>query len=99
MEIPKTILSQLGGKSFINATGAKNFVGTSDSLRFQIPNSNIKWVKVKLMLDDTYTMEFIDKNGVAQTELEEIYCDQLTSFFTAYTGLITFNMTANYGQL
>ncbi len=43
LTVAKTILEQLGGELFVAMTGAKNFVGTEDSLTFEV-GSNLKHV-------------------------------------------------------
>ena len=35
--VAKTILRQLGGRSFIFMTGARNLIASADSLSFRIP--------------------------------------------------------------
>jgi hypothetical protein len=47
-------------------------------LAFKMNGAKLKgYVRVSLMACDTYTLEFLDKRGVAVKELEDIYCDQL----------------------
>ena len=93
LEVANTILQQLGARRFIAMTGAKNFVGSADSLTFRIPRANgISQVRVTLTAGDDYTMQFIGKRGDQLAVLKEItgvYCDQLQSIFTAETGLYT----------
>ena len=60
-QVPETILSQLGGSRFIAMTGAKEFVGDVNSLKFKIPKNGSKanYCKVILEPTDLYTVEFI----------------------------------------
>ena len=60
-QVPETILSQLGGSRFIAMTGAKDFVGDTNWLKFKIPKNGSKanYVRITLELNDLYTVEFI----------------------------------------
>lgn len=60
MNIPKTILEQLGGQHFIAATGSKNFVGDNNTLRMTLTKNASKANRLYITLDpdDTYTMRF-----------------------------------------
>lgn len=98
MTIANTILEQLGGNKFRAMTGAKDFIGTEDALRFRLPRGakgGINKVEVKLDPSDTYTVTFY-KAGRAPAfrldvvkALEGVYCDQLQAVFTEATGLFT----------
>lgn len=59
--IASTILAQLGGKRFIVMTGAKDFIGLEDGLRFSIGRNASKTnrIEIKLNGSDLYDMEFI----------------------------------------
>lgn len=59
-EVAKIILQQLGGNRFAVMTGAKDFVAINNGLQFRIGRngSRANLVKVILMDDDTYTMQF-----------------------------------------
>jgi hypothetical protein len=96
MQVAKTILEQLGGNRFAMMTGAKNFVGSADSLSFKLPSnfakSGINFVRVTLDPSDTYTVKFLKIRGAKVTEIETremVYCDTLQSTFKAVTGLDT----------
>ena len=75
MTVAQTILSQIGGNRFIAMTGAHSFVSTDDSLTFQFPRKTprfqIKYVKIILKGDDTYTIKFFQYNA-KKFELNEI---------------------------
>lgn len=96
MTVAKTILEQLGGGKFIAMTGAKNFLGDTNSLSFRLPGGGgfckggINYVKVTLTPADTYNVEFSRIRGQKVTLVdaaEDIYVDQLRSIFTRATGL------------
>ena len=96
LQTANTILAQLGGKRFVVMTGAKNFVGSADSLGFSLParfaKGGINKVRVTLTPDDLYTVEFFKLRGVdirVIAQVEGIYADQLQSAFTEATGLDT----------
>lgn len=102
LEIAKTILEQLGGRRFSIMTGAKNFVSMKPDenslggLKFSIGRNATacNTVMIKLMLDDTYTVQFMkfSPKNLTLTVLEEssdVYCDMLREVFTSYTGLYT----------
>lgn len=60
MNIPETILSQLGGNKFIVMTGSKNFVADGNTLRMTLAKNGSKANRLHITLesDDTYTMHF-----------------------------------------
>lgn len=91
--VAETILEQLGGNRFRVMTGAKDFLGQSNSLRFRIPRSNgITHVFIELTPNDDYTVTFFRVHGLTVTEvdkLEGVYCDMLQEVFTRATGLDT----------
>ena len=98
-QVASTILSQLGGNKFVIMTGAKQIVFDSGkdeqgAIQFKIGRNSSKAniVKIELRGDDTYTMKFFQYRKMELKELkayEGIYCDQLRSIFTDYTGLFT----------
>ena len=95
MNIPETILKQLGGARFIAMTGAKQFVADGDGLTFWIPLKNgINNVNITLDCDDTYRMTFNKwnsrklENRIVYT-VGNVYFDQLQDIFTEQTGLYT----------
>lgn len=86
MEIARTILEQIkfGDKWALMAYGACNYVALQESkeyqggVKFQVNGLQHKGtVLVQLKWIDTYTITFVDKNGVAVKEVEEVYCDTL----------------------
>jgi hypothetical protein len=93
LQVANTILAQLGGNKFLAMTGAKNLVGSDDTLSFRIPASNgINHVSVTLDCNDTYRVTF---GKFAKLELRivhtqgDVYADQLQTLFTDQTGLLT----------
>jgi hypothetical protein len=96
-QVAQTILSQLGGNRFIAMTGAKNFVGGNDDLRFFLPRAAKNGVNrfwVRLDADDTYTVEGGKWNAkrlevVRVKRAEGIYASNLRDVFTVITGLET----------
>ena len=91
--VAHTILTQLGGGKFLAMTGAKNLVGSDDTLAFKIPACNgINHVAITLDCNDTYRVTF---SKFAKLELRivhtqgNVYADQLRELFTSQTGLDT----------
>jgi len=100
MNVATIILQQLGGNKFNAMTGAKNHVADGNALQFKLPSNfakdGINFVKIRLMPDDTYKMEFSKfskKKYVWVTwvikEYTDVYNDQLQALFTEATGLDT----------
>ncbi len=93
-----TILEQLGGQRFIVMTGAKNLIGTENSLSFRLPGAggfcknSINVVRIELLPSDTYRISFGRIRGSKMTAVaqhEDIYVEQLREVFTSETGLAT----------
>jgi hypothetical protein len=110
MNVAKEILAQLGGNKFCAMTGAKQFVGTANELRFKLPGgggfatSGINYVVVRLEASDTYTVEFYRVRAMKMTLVskhQDVYNDALQSVFTMATGLYTNlgKIVINGGQL
>lgn len=96
MPVAETILAQLGGKKFIMMTGARNFVGSEDSLSFRLPGTmtrnRINHVRITLDPSDTYSLTFsaIRKmKAKIVSEHSEVYSDNLCELFRDITGLET----------
>jgi hypothetical protein len=93
MQVAQTILAQFGGNRFVAMTGAKNFVGSPNSLRFNIPTrSGPNVVVVTLEPSDTYRVDFYRVRGVKCTQVaqcQDVYAEQLQAVFTEKTGLFT----------
>ena len=100
MNVATIILQQLGGNKFNAMTGAKNHFADGNALQFKLPSNfakdKINFVKIRLMPDDTYQMEFSNitmKRYVPTVKqikiIDNVYCDQLQTIFTEVTGLDT----------
>jgi hypothetical protein len=94
LDVAKTILEQLGGKKFIVMTGAKNLVGSKNSLSFNIGRNagSINGVRIELRPSDLYTISFLRiRKGDVKTvkEFKDVYADQLQELFTQVTGMYT----------
>lgn len=95
MQVAQTILNQLGGNKFVAMIGSKNFLASENYLRMNLTRNKAKakWLKITLNGNDLYTMDFFtaDKecNIKTKVKFEDVYCDQLQSFFTEATGLYT----------
>ena len=95
LQIAKTILSQLGGNTFVAMTGAKSFgydsKGSSVSLQFRIGRNakQVNIVKINYIRGkDLYEMEFY-KGTKLLKKVSNVYADQLRKIFTKHTGLYT----------
>ena len=98
MQVARTILEQLGGNKFVVMTGARNLVGSENSLSMRIGRNSTRINALRITLDasDTYTMTFSrvrrTKAGLSNDTIKElsgVYCDQLRTIFTDTTGLYT----------
>ena len=92
LNVAHTILSQLG-PTFSLMTGAKDFVGSSNSLTFRLPKGakrNINSVKITLNGNDLYDVDFVRIWGTKLTPISrhtDIYFDMLQDLFESETGL------------
>ena len=98
LTVAKTILNQLGGNRFIVMTGARNLVGSDDSLSFRLPGgggfckNGINCVKITLNGSDLYDVKYMRTRGAKVKVIEEVndlYFDNLTDSFERVTGLRT----------
>ncbi len=98
LDVANEIARQLGGtRRLSRMTGAKNFLGDTNSLSFTLPSGTAKngINKVKVTLDptDTYTVRFVRVGRSPSfkiTEVQEtsdVYADQLVRLFESATGL------------
>ena len=92
--IATEIFNQLGGKSFIAMTGARNFCCDSNSLGFMLSSTmtkdRINFIKITLNVMDTYDIEFKNlRAGVIKevSHIEGVYNDMLKSIIEDKTGL------------
>jgi hypothetical protein len=99
-DVANTILQQLGGSRRLSVMlGAKHFLsghkdgGALGGLSFQFPRPSRgkpNFVKILLMPDDTYTVEFGSRHGYNYKVLKKvdgIYADQVGDLFQRVTGL------------
>ena len=88
LTVAKTILEQLGGEHFVAMTGAKDFVGTEDSLTFKVGSNpkHVSHVRVTQTPGDLYAVTFF-RRGKAPQIMDGICCDTLQEVFTDNTGL------------
>jgi hypothetical protein len=93
MTVAQTILDQLGGRRFLAMTGAKDLVGSENSLAMRVPGARkLNMVRVTLTGADDYTVETMKYRSltVAPVATETgIYAEELRSSFERMTGLYT----------
>lgn len=105
LTVANTILQQLGGRRFSVMTGAKDFLGSENSLQFRLGRNQTQTNRVRVVLEpsDTYTVyfekvslprvnakgEFVDGKVKLIAKRDDIYCDVLADVFTSVTGLYT----------
>jgi hypothetical protein len=94
--VSRTILEQLGGRHFLAMTGAKDLLGSSDSLMFSLPSGfakdGINKVKIRLHQTDTYIVEAMRLDPAVCKIIERmdfVYAEDLQRIFTRLTGLDT----------
>jgi len=96
-QVQQTIIDQMGGNKFRVMVGCKRMIvdGEKPAVTFEIgsgANKRIRFVKVELMADDTYTMSF---SKIYKHEHKliishgGIYCDGLKKVFEKETGFYT----------
>ena len=87
LTVAKTILAQLGGERFVMTTGAKNLVGTADSLTFKVGNNPkcVTQVRVTLTPNDLYAVTFFKAGKAPQIE-DGIHREMLQEVLSANTG-------------
>lgn len=95
MTVATTILAQLGGNRFVAMTGAKNLLGSANSLTMKIGSnaSGVTHVRITLTAMDDYQMEFLKVRDTKPPQpiafAEGVYAEDLARIFTAKTGLET----------
>jgi hypothetical protein len=89
MTVARTILDQLGGERFVAMTGAREFVGSGDSLTFKVGVNpkRVSQVRVTLTPADLYSVTFFRFGKAPQ--IENVYCTMLEAVFSERTGLYT----------
>jgi len=91
LEVANTIRAQLGNGAFV-MMGAKNLVGSENSLRWKVGRNakRVSLVEVELAPDDTYTVRFYRVRGFdcnLLSEVEMVYADSLKRVIESNTGL------------
>jgi len=91
LTIAKTIMEQVGNKAFF-MMGAKDFLGSENSLSFRIGRNakGINRIEITLEPMDTYKVEFgtvRNLNYTLKASFNGIYVDQLHSLIEKETGL------------
>lgn len=98
MTVANAIFAQLGGSRFSAMVGARDLMGTPDSLTFKIgrgAKDGINAVRVALDPSDTYTVTFYKMGRAPRFQVIEVatvagvYADALRVVFTAHTGFVT----------
>ena len=90
MTVARSILDQLGGARFVAMTGARELVGSADSLTFKIGVNpkRVSQVRVTLTPADLYSVTFFRIGKAPQIE-SDVYCNMLEAVFSERTGLYT----------
>ena len=90
MTVARSILDQLGGARFVAMTGARDFVGSADSLTFKIGVNpkRVSQVRVTLTSADLYSVTFFRIGKAPQIE-SDVYSNMLEAVFSERTGLYT----------
>jgi hypothetical protein len=90
LAVPKTILAQLGGESFVMTSGATGLVGSADSLTFKLDRNpkHVTHVRVTLTRDGLFDMTFFTTGKGPQSH-DGIHREMLREVFGANTGLYT----------
>ena len=96
LTVSNTILAQMGGRRFLAMTGAKDLLGSVNSLTMRLPSTltknRISHVRITLTPEDEYTVEALSIRGLKVKpidQIEGVYGDTLCSVFTVLTGLHT----------
>ena len=89
MTVARNILDQLGGARFVAMTGARELVGSADSLTFKIGVNpkRVSQVRVTLTSADLYSVTFFRIGKAPQIE-SDVHCN-MPEVFSERTGLYT----------
>jgi hypothetical protein len=99
MTVARSILDQLGGERFVAMTGARELVGSADSLTFKIGANpkRVSQVRVTLTPADLYSVTFFRIGKAPQIE-SDVHCGMLEAVFSERTGLYTQLLRAHHEQ-
>jgi hypothetical protein len=99
MEVANIIKDQIGGRALF-MLGAKELIGTENSLQFRIGRNAKGVTHIKITLDpsDTYTVEFTRfrmnhktyvPSIVVLAKVDDVYVEDLHSVIETHTGMYT----------
>lgn len=93
MAVANTIRDQVGGRALF-MLGARDLLGSADSLKFRVARNDkgVTHVVIKLDPSDTYTVEFFAVRGLKCREIASVpfvYADSLNRVIESHTGLRT----------
>ena len=82
MTVARSILDQLGGERFVAITGARELVGSADSLTFKlgVNPKRVSQVRVTLTPADLYSVTFFRIGKAPQIE-SDVYSNMLEAVF------------------
>jgi hypothetical protein len=88
LTVPKTILAQLGGESFVMASGATGLIGSADSLTFKLGRNpkRVTHVRVTGTHDGLYDITFFTI-GKGPQSYDGIHGEMLQEVFGTNVGL------------
>jgi hypothetical protein len=88
--------AQLGGEHFVAMTGAKNFVGTEDSLTFEVGSNpkHVSHVRVTQTPDDLYAVTFF-RRGKAPQIMDGTCCDILQVYAAGRSKTLQWRQSTN----
>ena len=91
LTVAKTIQKQIGGRA-LYMYGAKNLVGSKNSLTFRLGRNGINCNCIRITLNslDLYDIEYLAIRGVTVKEKASsngVYADQLNDVISSVTGL------------
>lgn len=94
LTVAQTILAQLGGRTFLAMTGAKDLVGDEKSLMMKLRPNQSKANKLRITLNDNdlYDLEFMRLRKFEMKPIckhENIHVEDLQRTFTQVTGYDT----------
>ena len=91
LTVANEIYRQIGGRRFAAMTGARQFAGDKDSLRFRIGRNRSKAAIIRISLNgyDLYDMTLYRSNGDIENIREMLYAEDLERVFASETGLDT----------
>ena len=103
-QVAKTIYQQIGGNRFMAMVGGKDifYIDNGNGLRFSFGRNKTSANRCEIVYNaglDLYTMRFIrhtfsrrtfENKQTVMKEYTDVYCDQLESLFSDFTGMATY---------